>query len=694
MVGSHTQDFTEWTVEDSDEWNPYHHGGSAITAKRGSQIPPEQRKFVAWDGEGINRDGPGKPQSYVLFGASTGDVITSDTSLHTFDLLDFILDVGKRNPGAFHVGYAFSYDGNMIVRSLHPRSLMRLHKKGSVTLKKDDMKYTITFLPNKWFSVTRKPADHDRKKNSHNKTTVKIFDIFSFYTTSFVAAYEKHVGPIPSKVLQGKALRNEFMDVEFIQDYWSVEIQCVRELAETLRKRLYGAGFRITSWHGPGSLASYALRQHGMQDHMAESPPEVREAAKYAYAGGRFEMFKLGRTTGPIYSLDINSAYPYGISKLPSLASGVWIRRTDFTQVARGGIRLANFGVYKVRLHAIRGDSFLPQRPGPLFHRDKLGNISFPWITDGWYWSPEVKQLVKHLPPERYTISEGWELRGDWHKAGPPFGWIPEMYLQRKKWKAEGIAAEYALKLCMNSVYGKLAQRVGWDEEKRRPPAYHQLEWAGWVTSNTRAMLFDVMSRIPSNELLAVETDGLYTTMHPESIGITDSKELGGWEIKVYDEILYVQSGMAWLRKGNEWVCKRRGLDVNTFSLDDCREYLSSLGSNVYWNPFIGRTTRFVGLGAALQSGLNFPVRHCVWQTVEREIKPGMGGKRIHHTAQCKACANSNTALESAHDMSIRSFAYQDPLSYPHFLPWEHGGTEPQWRQIEDVTKWLVPELS
>jgi len=56
-------------------------------------------------------------------------------------------------------------------------------------------------------------------------------------------------------------------------------------------------------------------------------------------------------------------------------------------------------------------------------------------------------------------IVEGWEYTGSQER---PFSWVTEMYDTRRDWKRRGISAQLALKLCMNSMYGKLAQRIGW----------------------------------------------------------------------------------------------------------------------------------------------------------------------------------------------------------------------------------------
>lgn len=501
--------------------------------------------------------------------------------------------------------------------------------------------------------------------------------------TSFIKAYEDMVGPVPDVIKTGKAGRKSFhiSELDDIYKYWAVEIQLLQELANELRKRVYNAGLRITQWHGPGALANYAMQQHNVDRHMAKLDPEIKEAARYGYAGGRFELFKLGRILGPVWSIDINSAYPEAISLLPSLSDGHW-RHVDNPN------RIAKFGIYRIRLRRMGG---FAHAPGPVFHRDKQHNISFPWTVDGWYHAPEAR-VVSSFGAE---IIEGWEYLGSKLR---PFDWIPEMYAQRKDWKRRGISAQMALKLCMNSMYGKLAQRIGWDEEKQRIPRWHQLEWAGWVTSYTRAKLYDVMMRIPWRDLIAVETDGIYTTCPPEHIGIVGSDELGGWEVTKYDEIMYVQSGLAWQRQGEKWFDKRRGLDPcqaepkhnprvcdcdGTFNLGACRTLLETLEPNNRWGVYSGRTTRFVGLGSALAS--RDPIhRHRVWETRTREIRPGGTGKRIHIPANCQACTEGATAYDKAHDLVIRSAALLDPQSRQHDIPWENQGEHVRWRDYEE----------
>ncbi len=73
-------------IEDSD-W----------TGRRKPKPQLETKPFIAWDGEGINLMGEGRPQSYVLFGCTEGH-IASQEGLSIWQCLEFIIDIGRRFP--------------------------------------------------------------------------------------------------------------------------------------------------------------------------------------------------------------------------------------------------------------------------------------------------------------------------------------------------------------------------------------------------------------------------------------------------------------------------------------------------------------------------------------------------------------------------------------------------------------------
>lgn len=675
----------------TNTFTPYHTGIGRHA--RMPTIPPEDRPFVVWDGEGArNKDNPKGPQDYVLLGyhcEGETDWIEAE-SLSLPKMLAFIIAVGKRYPNAFHVGFAFDYDTNMILKELSVKQFEMLKDKGSVLIGM----YRIEHVYGKWLQITRYGASYDRGKGNRNdKYTVRIADIFGFFQCSFVKACESYIpnDPLMSElptVEEGKAKRKEFTYayIDYIRSYWRTEIRLLHSLVSRLREMLYSVGLRITRWHGPGAIANFVYKTHGIARHKSLTPSEVREAARYAYSAGRFELYHIGRFE-VVYGIDLNSAYPFAISKLPSLSEGTW-RHVDHP----GSI--TEFGVYHVRLNGFAGPI---RNPGPLFHRNMAHNISYPWLTEGWYWSPEIIAALRALKVSKnnnrgFEIIEGYEYVG-FHTR--PFAFVKDMYAHRQELKAKGDGGQMALKLALNSLYGKMAQRVGW-ERNGKPPTWHQLEWAGWVTSFTRAALYEVMARIPFDQLIAVETDGIYTTMNPADLGIQNSKALGGWEVTEYEEVLYVQSGVYALRTADGWKCKYRGLDSDSLSASDIVNYLYSLGPSPSkdnaWPLLTGPTTRFIGYRAALHraSEAKGPMKlhHCRWETVPREITPGEIGKRVHSPKLCPTCREGlYNAYEKPHDLVVNSQTALQPHSTMHSIPWEDNDNDAtaEWRKYAEA---------
>lgn len=660
---------------------------------RGSLVPLHQREFIVWDGEGT-KGSSGRHQNYSLFGCSTGEKIVSQ-NLSTLQCLKLVMDVAARNPHAFHIGFAFEYDTNMILRSLSSKKFAELKENGSILYNG----YRIEHIPSKWMQITKYGPTY-RAGNKNDKVTVRIADIFGFFQCSFVKACESYLSGHPlmadlAKVQAGKDKRNEFRfeEIEYITEYWKVEIQLLKALVERLREILYSVGLNISRWHGPGALANFTYKNQGIMPHKSTTGKEIRDVSRYGYAGGRFELYRLGRHE-MVYGIDINSAYPAAISRLPSLSEGTW-------RHVRNPTTIQEFGIYHVRLAS---KSLLSKKPSPLFHRDPAHNISYPWQVEGWYWSPEIVSCKPFWGKEGFEIIEGYEYV-DWSTR--PFGFVREMYDERRRLKAEGNGAEKALKLALNSLYGKMAQRVGW-ERTGRPPTWHQLEWAGYVTSSTRAKLYAVMARIPWDHLIAVETDGIYTTYDPRLLGIQDSKVLGEWETTQYDEMMYVQSGVYFARGDHlitednpeGWTGKYRGLDKGTLNENVIGSYLKGLHPNPTkenpWEPIKGPTTRFIGYSYALQREASnqgpMKVHHARWETMPRELSTGQEGKRRHSPKLCSACRAGANAYEMPHDLVIQSNSIKAMHSTMHSIPWENkdNGATAEWRERAEKEQGLI----
>jgi hypothetical protein len=256
------------------------------------------------------------------------------------------------------------------------------------------------------------------------------------------------------------------------------------------------------------------------------------------------------------------------------------------------------------------------------------------------------------------------------------------MYSQRKRWQTEGNSAERALKLALNSLYGKMAQRVG---GRLRIPTWHQLEWAGYVTSMTRAMLFDAVSSAPDS-IIAVETDAVFST---EPLAVQVGSGLGQWKESKFDNILYVQSGFYYAEQGDTVTCKYRGLDKDGETgqpvglpyrkVLDFLRILGRFGGDM--PPLVGSTSRFVGLGLGLATSATWRA----WESGRREVDYGGSGKRRHLAEYCPECRAGLSHYGNLHHTSL---ALAGEASHRHSLPWV-GKEEPnEFDELEGLDRW------
>jgi hypothetical protein len=581
------------------------------------------KPFVMWDGEGPQDAG------YALFGNSLGMEICHPY-LTAKECLELILQAEVDHPGCLHIGFGFNYDVSMILGDLPFRHLTALHEFGRTVWEG----YELEHIPHKWFAV------------KYGKIRVKIYDIRSFFAGNYVSALKAFgVGTDSEidKLVREKARRSSFLweEIEDIREYFRLELKLGPLLAEKLREAFTDAGYNLQSWHGPGALARMALKRHHVYDAMAATPPKVSEAARYAFAGGRFEMVQAGHAQHEIWNADIHSAYPAFARQLPNLARGKWRRCRAFEP--------GKFGVYRIRYDS-KPDPF---RVYPLFRRLDDGTVVWPNRVEGWYWAPEA-ELVKDDQDARFL--DGWIFDED-DPSDRPFAWLEEYYERRRLLKGLGNAAEYTFKLIINSVYGQLAQRAGWDKKNRRAPRSHQLEWAGFITSACRAEVYRAGWLDVRGNLISIDTDGIYSLVPPKLAGRLGDK-LGQWELEKYDDGIFWQSGIYMLKKGDDWIKnKSRGIPAGSYTAEDLLECLRR------GEPLKLSKHTFITYGLAQSR----PGELNTWKDEPHEFVFGGKGKRLHFPRACrKVC-------DGMHRLGVPHFLWgmgDDIMSRPHYLPW------------------------
>lgn len=633
------------------------------TPKNHRQNKNATKPFIAWDGEAIDDD-------YFLFGNSEGEYLCR-SGLSTAEMLDLIITSGELHPDAFHIGFVFDYDVNNILRDLSFVHLAVLKKQGFVRWRG----YEIHHVPSKIFKIRKMAADGKRAIR-----TVRIDDIFSYFRGRYDKVLIKYGIGTPEEQAQitaGKEARDVFSwdEIETIKSYWQMELRLMVELMDQLRGDFNDAGFFIGQWHGPGALAAYALKQHGSSKYKKTTAEELMEPVRKAYSGGWFERFKAGMHDGPIYTADINSAYAAAFTQLPDLATGYW-EHIEFPDPKLA--RECRFGVFHIRYRSTQASlaryfsTSLLGIPLPLFQRDSRGVVTHPIKMDGWYWNPEAQWVVDDPDAE---FLEAWIYRSDSTK---PFEWVGEMYDERLAMKAVGNPAEKALKMTMASLYGRVAQRAGWRRTKSAPQ-WHQIEWAGWVTSWCRSMIYEAAKPMGEvNGLVSIDTDGIISASPflPLRNGVGDG--LGQWKLEEYSGIMYFQNGIYWLRNlDGEWEPpKMRGIPTRKMDWSIGMEALKS-GGKIHIEK-----KNFVGYGAALHGQRE---KWLQWVNSPLDIDIAIAGTRQHSKRFCRACRAGYTGWDDClHNLTL-VFATEFE-SMPHRLPWLEAEDE----SLQDLIRHMI----
>jgi len=545
-----------------------------------------KRPFVALDGEGLHKRGDSR---YVLLAAKTGDTDSGYPSRHVFnrkglstaDCLDFLLGLPQgRKDGTkpIFVWFAFDYDVNMILGDLP----LKGEENSIEELRRDLVThwngYKITYIPRKIFKV---------KKDGRRFHST---DIFSFFQCSFEEALKNWGIDVPEIITRGKAARQDFSkwSEADITAYNDAELDLISEIAERLRDSVRPLSLPIRSWHGPGSLAGSWLSKHKAKGYKGEIPTEVHEAAVRAYFGGRIDVQGYG-FVDPVYHYDIVSAYPSAIRYLPDLSSVTW-RRTEGTTPHLTGVSISKI---RWRIKETKWGAFPWRSPN--------GSIRYPLAGEGWYWQDEIAAALEKYGPDSIEFLETWTAEG---KVTYPFkDAIEEAFAYRRQLKAEGKSSHIAVKLILNSLYGKFAQTVG-------KAQYYSPVWAGLITSHTRAEL----ARAISEDVVCVMTDSIWTR---SPLSVDTSGELGAWEEQKEGTLILAGAGLYEAQKADGTkIVWQRGFDK--------RKPLDIEGIVSRWlgvDPlYEGRysVNRFVGMGLA--SVTSNPWRE--WVELERTVQP------------------------------------------------------------------------
>jgi hypothetical protein len=273
------------------------------------------------------------------------------------------------------------------------------------------------------------------------------------------------------------------------------------------------------------------MNSSSMRLRRPERDPQLEIAANAAYYGGRFEVSHLGLLNGPIYENDLRSAYPAAQLDLLCPLHTEWQHK----QRAR---RLPENELYLARVSFSHPNELWCGLP---FRQN--GGLFWPLQGTGWYWSVEIEAARRFLHTT-VIVHDLWVARRRCDCR--LFDWVRDLYEKRRQLGSD--TRGYPLKLGLNSLYGKMAQRCG------RGP-YHDAVSAGLTTAITRARLIEALAQDP-NAVVMLATDAVFST-RPLALDIGGG--LGQWECHELPDLFIAQPGVYWSPSDISRLVKSRG---------------------------------------------------------------------------------------------------------------------------------------
>lgn len=303
--------------------------------------------------------------------------------------------------------------------------------------------------------------------------------------------------------------------------------------------------------YGSGSVAGTAFKFHGVPTreqteftHDLAAGIAIDDIARMTYFGGLIETPVLGQIADVVDEADLNSAYPAQAIRLPCM-------RTDHGHWASKRGRAVSEAPDGAVGHVLCTWVTEAVSTGPFVVRTWDGRVKQPLSAQRvWVTLPEYQAAVGQFGDAIVAHHAVWWVQEC--ECVEPFAWIADLYAERLKiknamalvevgspeWQAMKCREE-AIKLIINSCYGKMAQQ--------RPDLgkYTNLHFASFITGATRAEV--------RKESWARENQGgtvVYThTDSVLSIGgdpVDGGKVLGAWGLEKQSHgLVIVQPGLA-----------------------------------------------------------------------------------------------------------------------------------------------------
>ncbi|MGC9079790.1 MAG: hypothetical protein ACP5G1_03580 [Nanopusillaceae archaeon] len=456
-----------------------------------------------------------------------------DFDLNTYDMLNFLYKTSEKINFFYNIAFDF---GAILKPYLSLNDYSEFLK--SKLIKFD--KYKIRYINNKAFSL--------RYRND----TRYFFDIANFYTQGTTYLPLNYVSKTFLNEYKDPVDRERLAtDKNYILDNKQMVINyCVRDAYLTLKLAdLYVSSVQDTfkimpaKFYSKASISKEYLKVY--HENLLKLNKALRHNKLYnrylkyiknAYRGGIFNVNILGKVDNVI-DIDINSAYPSFIAKIPRLDK-FELRHIDTFD------KSAFTGAYHVY---VKYNHFLPYRNKNII----IYPISQEFL-ETYLSHEEVKFMLENFP-NSIKVVDGIALYLP--SENLEFSDIYDIYEKRKQLKkskdSQDKIKQWNLKIVMNAIYGVMAQ------QKPHLTQFTNLLLASYITASTRVKIYNEIMKIGWNNVIHVATDGILmknVREYPENETLGEFSLSGKFDY----EITYM-NGLYLLANKDKLILKNRG---------------------------------------------------------------------------------------------------------------------------------------
>lgn len=395
---------------------------------------------------------------------------------------------------------------------------------------------------------------------------------------------------------------------------------------------------------GSGSIASAALDYYGVatrRESITSDMPvrglDIDKLPYMTYFGGLIETPVLGQLSVPVDEADINSAYPSHMLSLPCMRDGHgrWVSKpgSKFSDVPRGSLG------YVLASWIVETES-----TPPFLVRTKDGLVRQPLIGGSiWVSLPEYETALEQFPDSVTAHHVAYYVQEC--ECENPLLFLSDLYDKRAAIKLQmkdveiGTDAwlllscmEQAIKLVINSIYGKFAQR--------RPQLgrFTNMHYASHITGCTRA-------QVRRESWDREKQGGTVVYTHTDSVlsiggSPTDGgKDLGKWGLEKQSHgFTVIQPGLAVAIDGGK--VASRGCGAKEFR-EGVEQWLLSVDLTQpprKWPAIPIKRVFMLGRRLAIHEG----TPHLAGNFVRRDFNPGFTSEKRNMDAATPLEGNPN----------------------------------------------------